>query len=391
MKRVVAVAAVVLLLAGCTAPPPVAPPPAASPERALARYTDPIRTYADGRLSIMTLDQKIASMLMVHVPGTDASAIGSTAAGYGLGGVILMGDNVPDPASALADMTPVIAGEPGLPVLIAMDQEGGIVRRIKTDVGPAAAQLRNDSPDAARAAFLDRGALLQSVGVTVNFGIVADVTADTSSFIYSRTLGNTADEAAPRVAAAVEGEAGEVLSTLKHFPGHGVAPGDSHSSIPTTGISLDDWRAGHESPFAAGIDAGAEFVMFGHLQFDAIDPVPATLSLAWHDLLRDELGFDGISITDDMNMLENSGRPEYANQAANAVAAVAAGNTMLLYVQGVDVPTVVGAIRDAVLAGTINPSVVDDAAHRLLVLRRTLSGQTGPFAHCFEECLAVIE
>ena len=391
MKRVVAVAVVVLLLAGCTAPPTVAPPPAASPERALARYTDPIRTYADRRLSVMTLDQKIASMLMVHVPGTDAAAIGSTAAGYGLGGVILMGDNVPDPASALADMTPVIAGEPGLPVLIAMDQEGGIVRRIKTDVGPAAAQLRNDSPDAARAAFLDRGALLQSVGVTVNFGIVADVTADTSSFIYSRTMGNTPDEAAPRVAAAVEGEAGEVLSTLKHFPGHGVAPGDSHSSIPSTGISLDDWRAGHESPFAAGIDAGAEFVMFGHLQFDAIDPVPATLSLAWHDLLRDELGFDGISITDDMNMLENSGRPEYANQAANAVAAVAAGNTMLLYVQGVDVPTVVGAIRDAVLAGTIDPSVVDDAAHRLLVLRRTLSGQTGPFAHCFEECLAVIE
>jgi len=182
-----------------------------------------------------------------------------------------------------------------------------------------------------------------------------------------------------------------VYSTLKHFPGHGVAAGDSHSTIPSTGMSLDDWRAGHEEPFAAGIDAGAEFVMFGHLQFDAVDPVPATLSPRWHELLRDELGFDGIAITDDMNMLENSGRPEYANQAQNAVLAVAAGNTMLLYVQGVDVPTVVAAIHAAVDAGTVDESVIDDAARRLLVLRRTLSGETGNFVHCFEECQAIIE
>ena len=98
-----------------------------------------------------------------------------------------------------------------------------------------------------------------------------------------------------------------------------------------------------------------------------------------------------IVITDDMVMLQNSGRADLADPAANAVRAVAAGNTMLLYVGGVDMPLVVGAIQQAVLDGTIDESLIDDAAHRLLVLRRTLSGETGRFVHCFEACQSMIE
>jgi beta-N-acetylhexosaminidase len=386
----VAAAATMALLAGCTA----APVPDSRPEpvaRPPAPVVDPVQKYADDRLGAMTLDDKIASMLMVHVPGLDPAALGGFAAAYRLGGLILMGDNIPEPPEALAGMTPTMIGEAGLPVLIATDQEGGIVRRLANDDGPSAAELRFADPGAARAAFAARGALLQAAGVSVNFGIVADVTSDPGSFIYERSMGSTAADAAARVAEAVTGEAGTVLSTLKHFPGHGVSPDDSHSSIPSTGMGMDEWRTNHEPPFAAGIAAGAEFVMFGHLQFDAVDPVPATLSAAWHALLRGELGFDGIAITDDMNMLENSGRSEYSDQARNAVAAVLAGNTMLLYVGAVDVPTVVAAVRDAVLAGTIPLATIDDAARRLLVIRRTLSGQTGNFVHCFQECQEIIE
>ena len=362
-----------------TATPRPVPPP-----------VDPVQRYADDRLSVMTLDEKIASMLMVHVPGLDPGSIGAFADVHGLGGVILMRDNIPDPASALAGWTPLIAGEPGLPVLIATDQEGGVVQRIP-DGGPSAAELRYAEPAAARSAFADRAAMLAAHGVTVNFGIVADVMADPQSFIFDRSMGGTPAEAAARVAEAVAGERGTVLSTLKHFPGHGVAPGDSHSGIPATAMGMAEWRAGHEGPFAAGIDAGAEFVMFGHLQFDAVDPVPATVSATWHEVLRNELGFDGIVITDDLNMLEDSGRPEYADPVRNAVLAVAAGNTMLLYVQGVDVAAVVAGIHAAVDAGALDEAAIDDAAHRLLVVRRTLSGQTGNFVHCFEACQAIIE
>lgn len=387
-RALLAGALVAVTLAGCSALPEPVPSFPAAPERPAV---DPVQVYADERLSTMTLDEKIASMLMVHVPGLDPYAIGDAVGAYGLGGVILMGDNIPDPASTLADWAPVIEHESGLPALIATDQEGGIVRRIRPDDGPSAEELRYEDPAAARTAFADRAALLASDGVTVNFGIVADVTGDPDSFIFDRSMGSTPQDAAARVSEAVAGELGTVYSTLKHFPGHGVAPGDSHSSIPTTGMSLDDWRAGHEQPFVAGIDAGAEFVMFGHLQFDAVDPVPATLSPLWHQVLRGELGFEGIAITDDMNMLENSGRPEYSDPVANAVLAVAAGNTMLLYVQGVDVPSVVAGIHAAVDAGTISEAAIDDAARRLLVLRRTLSDETGRFVHCFDDCQAVIE
>ena len=224
----------------------------------------------------------------------------------------------------------------------------------------------------------------------MNFGIVADVVGDPASFLYDRSLGSTAQDVAPRVAAAVTGERGEVLSTLKHFPGHGAAPGDSHSSVPQTSMPLEQWRAEHAPPFRAGIDAGAEVVMFGHLQFDAVDAVPATLSQRWHEILRDYLGFDGITITDDMNMLENSGRPEFASQARNAVLAIEAGNTVLLYVQQVDIAGVVAAVHAAVDDRTIPMATINEAALKLLVLRRTLSGDTGRFVGCLDECLAIV-
>jgi len=384
---VAAIGLAVALMAGCTAPPPVL----RLASGAIARPVDPIVQYADARLSVMTLDEKIESMLMVHVPGLDVGALEAFASENRIGGLILMGDNVPDPAADLASMTSGMSAEPGLPLLLGIDQEGGIVRRIDTDTAASAEELRFLDPDASRDAFATRGALLQSLGVSINFGIVADVTGDPDSFIYERSLGSTAADAAARVAAAVEGERGTVLSTLKHFPGHGVSPGDSHSSIPTTQISLDEWRVDHEPPFAAGIDAGAEVVMFGHLQFDAVDPQPASLSPMWHDLLRTELGFEGLIITDDMSMLQNSGRDDLVDPYQNAVRAVAAGNTMLLYVGPVDVPGVVAAVRDAVQAGTIDEALIDDAAWRILAARRVASGQTGPFVHCFEQCQSIIE
>jgi beta-N-acetylhexosaminidase len=155
-------------------------------------------------------------------------------------------------------------------------------------------------------------------------------------------------------------------------------------------MSLDRWRSTQAGPFAAGIDAGAEFVMLGHLRYSAIDSAPATLSGAWNDILRDELGFDGIIVTDDMNMLEYSGVAAYSDQAANAVASIAAGTTLLLYVGPVDVPRIVAAVAKAVRDDRIPMATIDDAARRLLELRRGLSDRTGPYVHCGEECRALV-
>jgi beta-N-acetylhexosaminidase len=381
---VLAFAVVAATLAGCTAAQPssqLPPRPWAEVENVVA---DPVEAYAAARLAAMSLEQKIASLVMIHVPGLDPAPIRGAIDATGVAGVIFMGDNVASPGQ-LAATAAALSADPSLPVLTAIDQEGGIVQRLP-DGGPGAATLRTQDPAATRAAFEARAALVASAGVTINFGIVADVTADGSSFIFSRTLGSDAASASPRVAAAVEGEEGVVESTLKHFPGHGSVAGDSHSSVPTTAMSLDEWRATQAGPFAAGIDAGAGFVMLGHLRYSAIDAAPASVSAVWNRILRDELGFAGIIVTDDMNMLEYSGEPAFADQPANAVASLAAGTTLLLYVGPVDVGRVVAAVAAAVRDGRIPMATIDDAARRLLEFRRDLSGRTGPFVHCGEVC-----
>lgn len=383
-RAMVVCAVLAAVLAGCASNPPTLQRPTqpwATPEVVVV---DPVQAYVEARLAAMTLEQKVASLLMVHVPGQDPGPIRATIDATGIAGVIFMRDNVGS-VEQLAATTAALSADSGLPVLTSIDQEGGIVRRLPDD-GPGASALRTQDPAATLAAFQARAALVASAGVSINFGIVADVTANRSSFIYSRTLGNDAESASARVAAAVEGERGTVFSTLKHFPGHGSVTGDSHSSVPTTRMGIDEWRATQAPPFQAGIDAGAEFVMLGHLRYSGVDGNPATLSSAWVDILRDEMGFDGIIVTDDMNMLEDSREAAFRDPASNAVAAVAAGVTLLLYVQGVDIGGVVGAVSGAVRDGHIPMSTIDDAARRLLELRREMSGQTGPFIHCGEAC-----
>lgn len=386
---VVSCAVSLLLAAGCTTavPSAVVPAPTFAPRPAV-HTVDPIAQYARDRLSTMSLREKVLSMLMVHVPGqSPADRVSGSLTD--VGGFILMGDNIPGSLAELKADTAALSPEAGLPVLVATDQEGGIVRRVPTDNAASALELRSQAPSAASEAFAQRGALLESVGVSVNFGIVADIASDSSSFIYERSFGATGADAGARVAEAVRGES-MVLSTLKHFPGHGAAAGDSHSSIPTTSLSFADWAATHAVPFEDGIEAGAPLVMFGHLKFTAVDDEPATFSTRWHEILRDDLGFDGIAITDDMGMLERSGVAEYSNHITNAVRAIEAGNTMLLYVGAVDLDGIVAAVSHAIDAGELDEAIIDDAALRLLELRRELSGETGRFVACLEACSAIV-
>lgn len=380
VPAIIAAAALTLGLLGCGAAPVPARTPTAPTTAELAAG------YAEDRLATMTLPEKVASLLMLSRPGTDAGPLRSFVDSHGLGGLILMGNNVPGSVGELAALTKGVSSDPGLPLLLGIDQEGGTVSRLPSDTDLGADRLKSLPARATTDAFTGRSALLASAGINVNFGIVADVTADPHSFIYDRVLGTDPAAGGERVAAAVAGERGRVLSTLKHFPGHGAMQGDSHRGIPHTTLSREDWLAQVAPPFRAGIKAGAEVVMFGHLAFADVDPLPASLSPEWHAILRTELGFDGVAITDDMVMLQQSGRPEYADPVENAIDALAAGNTMLLYVlpeqpaaAGVDVARLITGISAAVDAGRIPLAVIDEDVVRLLTLRRTLSGRTAPF------------
>ena len=338
-----------------------------------------IGDWVDERMSELTTEQKAAALLMLHAPGIDPAPLRAYV-DQGVSGLILMGDNMPETPSELAELTAAVQDDPEAPALIGIDEEGGEVQRLPWDDQPGADQLRNEPPAASEDAFAARAAALADAGVSVNFGIVADVTPDPESFIAGRILGTDPTGAADRVAAAVSGERHVVESTLKHFPGHGAAPGDSHTSIPTAPLTMDEWRTGPAVPFEAGIDAGAELVMTGHLAYPAIDPAPASLSPEWHRILRDELGFDGVVVSDDMLMLQRNDLPEYADPGENAVRAVAAGCDLLLYVLpadpaevGISVGGLVGAISGAVDSGRLSEERLDDAVERVLTLRRSIA------------------
>ncbi|WP_322408971.1 glycoside hydrolase family 3 N-terminal domain-containing protein [Microbacterium invictum] len=346
---------------------------------------DALGRLAAERVASMSVQEKAASVVMGHVPGTDSSILGAYMSQTGIGGFILMGANIPADEAALAQVTTALTTDPAFPPLIAVDQEGGDVSRLPWDRLPAALTLKNAPAADTAAAFAARAALLQRVGIGVNFGIVADVAPAPGEFIFRRALGTDAGGAAERVGAAVAGESGGALSTIKHFPGHGAAPGDSHATIPTTSMPKAEWTAADARPFAAGIDAGAELLMFGHLSYTAVDPLPASLSAEWHRIAREELGFDGIAITDDLGMLQAVGDPAYLDPVANSVAALRAGNDMVLTVvssTAETAPAVVAGIVAAVESGQLSEDRLDEAATRVAEARLLLAAEGRGMSPC---------
>lgn len=397
-------AALAVALPGCAPEPadgpsgsgaPSAPPTTASPAPTEPAPADPDQQRAQRAAELvaaMSLEDRAASVIMGAAPGTDAAALHDYVAGNHLGGFILMGGNIPSGPDALWALTGRLAGDPAFPTLIAVDQEGGEVSRLPWDDHPGADLLKSEPARQTERAFHARAELLVQAGINVNFGVVADVPSGPSSFIYGRALGTTPGSAAKRVAAAVDGEQlvaeqggsgqrrGMVASTLKHFPGHGAAEGDSHTGVPSTSLSLADWRRSHAKPFEAGIAAGAELLMFGHLAYTSVDAKPASLSRRWHRIARDELGFTGVIVSDDLGMLLSSGVPAYADITKVVVKSLAAGTDLALVIQGVDpasMPGIVDGVAAAVKSGALPQSRLDEAATRVAELRLRIAEATG--------------
>lgn len=345
-----------------------------------SEHTTPQLSFVDKTIKDMSLHDKVANLFMFHTPGTDPSALANYYGAHKTSGLIFMGDNVPETLHNLKTETDALVTDKQLPPLLAVDEEGDTVKRLAADNFPGAQELRNDPPEETKDAFASRSHLLRSVGLNLNFGIIADVTDDPNSFIYPRVLGTNAQDASDRVKAAVEGSKGLTLSTIKHFPGHGETPADSHTSIPTATTTFDDWKNRVSLPFKAGIDANADVVMFGHLRYTAVDSQPATLSKKWHDIIRNDLGFKGIIITDDMIMLQNSGDPAYTDLVKNAIAALQAGNDVLLYVldhgggnSDINPDELINGVVAAVQDGSIDQSAIEAQLKNVLSARHQLS------------------
>jgi beta-N-acetylhexosaminidase len=261
-------------------------------------------------------------------------------------------------------------GPDGLPLLVSMDQEGGVVQRLKegVDVVPSAASVgATDDPAYARKVARANGQALRELGVTMVLAPVADVDPDGSSVMGSRTYSADREVAARMVVASVEGylEAG-VIPAVKHFPGLGTVTGDSHRSLPVQRKSLTRLGRTDLMPFRAAVEAGAPVVMTGHVAVPALDEgVPASLSpTVLGKLLRDELGFEGVAITDSQGMGPVHGR---YGPAEGAVLSLRAGNDLVLNSPKPEKAR--RAVLRAVRSGRIPDERLTEAATRVGALR----------------------
>ncbi len=319
-------------------------------------------------LCTMTLDEKIGQMLMSGLPAEDEIEI---ARENHLGGYLMFGndfayqskDQVISKISSLAISQKV-------PLCIAVDEEGGDVSRIgsKKELSPHEFLSPRELYKNGGMAYIqtdadEKATLLHELGIDVNLAPVCDISTNKKDFMYKRSLGEDAKTTAEFVRIVTElSQKRGVSVTLKHFPGYG-SNSDTHYGSSVDTRTLEELKKNDLVPFEAGIKAGAHFVMVSHNIVNCIDEdKPASLSEKVHELLRKDMGFTGLIITDDLSMGAIS---KYAGGETPAVAAVMAGNDIMIITSGM-IEDSLSSIRAAVQSGKISEDTINRSALRIL-------------------------
>lgn len=374
------------------AKPSAGPEQTAPPQPETPQQTEPSQAVA-GRLTGMTLREKVGQMFFVRPDALDpaqeqeqiddADADGVTAltdamsamlADYPVGGVVLFGKNITGPQQ-LTDLTGQLHAAMDAPLLIAVDEEGGAVARLASH--PAFDLPRYESAAAVAAAggaqavqqmYAEIGGYLDSYGIDLDFAPDADVNTNPDNpVIGTRAFSSDPQTAAELVAAAVEGFADTgVLCCVKHYPGHGDTAEDSHKSLAATHKTWAELAACELLPFQAGVRAGADLVMAGHIAAPEVtgEDTPASLSPQLMGRIRTGLGFSGAIVTDSLAM---EGITGLYSAGEAAVLAVQAGADILLMPNGL--AEAFDAVVAAVEEGAIPESRIDESAARVLALK----------------------
>ena len=348
-----------LFAAVSQSPEPQPPPP--TPEE-----------IAESLLDSMTLEEKVGQMFIARRPKGDAPG---EAARWALGGYLLFTRDIrgqtPETLGAEIQACQQAAG---IPMFIGVDEEGGSVVRIskfpafRAQPFPSPQELwQAGGLTAVREDAAEKSRLLRSLGFNLNFAPVCDVSQDPQDYIYSRTLGLDGAQTADYVRAVVEEMSGQGMGcVLKHFPGYGGSR-DTHTAVVRDDRPLEVFIQSDLLPFQAGIEAGAGMVLVSHNIVSCMDSsLPASLSPRVHEILREDLGFQGVIVTDDLSM---SGAADFAGTERAAVLAVLAGNDLLCTT---DYQLQIPAVLQAVEAGEIPLSRIDQSVLRILMLKLSL-------------------
>jgi beta-N-acetylhexosaminidase len=342
-------------------------------------FVTPPSLAQENVLDSLTLEQRVAQMFMVSLYGADLTDVGRDfLEEWQPGAVALFGSNA-GTSEAVTDLTnayqQTITDAGGLPLLIAVDQEGGLISHLTDGFTEFPAPLVITATGDTELAYAVGQAMAQelsAVGVNMNLAPVADLETNPSNpIIQRRAFGSDPNLTAPIVASVVRGlQENGVLATVKHFPGHGDTSSDSHTSLPVVDLSRERLDTVELVPFREAISEGVEVVMVAHIWFPALEPqenLPATLShYVVTGLLREELGFDGLIMTDALAM--DSIDTNYSIEDAS-VLAVQAGVDLLAFGTNAGLRTQaqsIQAVVDAARAGIIPEEQINASVQRIL-------------------------
>lgn len=342
---------------------------------------DPNLEKAQAFLETLTLEQKVGQMIFA-TPDSLAGVAGADIAGtmtrdalerYPVGGVVYFSQNIRS-ESQIVEMVKKMQEYSAIPMFMGVDEEGGRVSRlsrvgITETLEPMATYGEAGNAEVVRDIGQRLGQQLTAAGFNLNFAPVADViTNPDNTEIGDRSFSSDPKVAAEMVAAMTEGlQSSNVCACVKHFPGHGSTSADSHNGASVSYRSLDELRATEFLPFRAGIEAGAGMVMLSHMSLPEVtgDNTPCDLSYKIvTELLRQELGYEGVVVSDSHEMASITG---YYDCAEAAILAVQAGCDIVLMPKSVS-EAYYGLIK-AVQDGTLTEERINESVLRILTLK----------------------
>ena len=355
---------------------------AEEPDPSLLLVDDSIeeQSRVEDLIDFMTLHEKVCQLFFIapeqfskteRVNKPDAKFYRAFSR-FPVGGIILFAPNIvrDEIAPLNAGMQEAAINANGIGLFIGVDEEGGGVSRVANRLKlkerqPVPSQI--ESADRAFESALAIGSYLAQFGFNVDFAPVADIRSGVrGNEISVRSYGSDPADVSRKVVRFMEGlREKKVISVLKHFPGHGAVSGNTHTGSGASEKTLEDWRAADFMPFEAGIRAGADMILVSHQVAVNVDPdFPASLSGKITGLLREELGFDGVIITDALRM-----RAVYDvfGSAEACILALEAGADMLLLPR--NFTNAYEGVMDAVKEGRLTEERIDESVGRILSLK----------------------
>ncbi len=355
--------------------------PEATDDNITAALPDKKADRADEILQEMSLEEKVGQLFIV-VPecfddsGSDTTMFSSDMTEklnkYNVGGIILFAKNIVDPEQT-KKLIDGFQENSKYPLFTAVDEEGGRVARVANNdsMGVEKTEAMADVADIERANDIGKsiGKYLSKLGFNLDFAPVADVLTDKNNTeIGDRSFGSDAEKCGELSAEVVKGLQDKGVSAcLKHFPGHGGSEANSHEGFSQSDRTLDEMRSTEFAAFKKGIEAGSDFVMVAHIAVPKLtgDTVPADLSeYVVTELLKGELGYKGLVISDALNMGAIS---EYYGSDAAAVRAFKAGIDVLLMPENLD--SAYNAVLNAVKSGEISEERLNESVKKIIDIK----------------------